>query len=45
MKSLKKMIRKHDKPLQQIIKRYSEQKNVNTHRDNNIEIVFKSEHT
>lgn len=45
MKSLKKMIRKHDKPLQQIIKRYSEQKNVNTHRDKNIEIVFKNEHT
>lgn len=30
MKSLKKLIRKPDKPLQQIIKRYYEQKNINT---------------
>jgi len=46
MKSLKKMIRKHDKPLQQIIKRYYEQKNVTTHHeDKRMKIVFKNEHS
>jgi len=45
MKTLKKMIKKHDKPLQQIIKRFYEQKNVNTHKNTNTEIVFKNEHT
>lgn len=39
------MIKKHDKPLQQIIKRFYEQKNVNTHINTNAEIVFKNEHT
>jgi len=45
MKSLKKMIKKHDKPLQQIIKRFYEQKNANTYKNANTEIVFKNEHT
>lgn len=38
------MVKKRNKPLQQIIKRIYKQKNVNTHKNTNTEIVFKNEH-